>query len=59
MITMDSPLPIEDTELDKDGITNAFAHVVKKLIRIEISTFYHLLSVSQCLCNLPHNETYN
>ena len=33
------------------ALSNAL--VVKKLIRIEISTFYQLLSVSQCLCVLP------
>ena len=34
-----------------DALHNA--HMVKKVIRFEISTAYHLLSVSQCLCVLP------
>ena len=35
------------------GIHELTALVVKKLIRIEISTCYQLLSMSQCLCVLP------
>jgi len=31
----------------------AVRRLVKKLIRIDISKFYQLLSVSQCLCILP------
>ena len=35
------------------GLISAGTRVVKKLIRIEISISYHLLSVSQRLCLLP------
>lgn len=43
--------------LEKGGLETQdhekLPRLVKKLIRMAISTAYHLLSVSQCLCILP------
>jgi len=51
--TKDIPKETEDNERQRFLTEAECTRVAKKLILIEISTSYHLLSVSQCLCILP------